>query len=128
MFRRPNMFAKTRRFVFSEGRFVSPRSLGNCLFPIRKLLTRGFDSNSFRLGVTTELRKHDRNALRRPLCRTRHQGRVGEEDYGVGSFSYPQAFVRRTDPPPGCEPAPRHQQRSAVRSIPSRFYWATTAN
>lgn len=35
------------------------RSVGNCLFRLRYLLTRASDSNSFGAGVTNELKKHD---------------------------------------------------------------------
>lgn len=44
-----------------------PRRFGNCLFPLRNLLTRAFDSTSFRVGVTNKSRKHDCDTLHRPL-------------------------------------------------------------
>ena len=43
------------------------RRFGNCLFPLRNLLTRAFDSNSFRVGVTNKSRKHDCDTFHRPL-------------------------------------------------------------
>lgn len=98
------------------------------LFRLTKLLTRALDSNNFCRGVTDRKRNHGCDAFHPTLCRPWHQGWFGEKDHGIDSLSCLEAVIRRTYSPPGRQPSSRHQQRPALRSVPSCFYWATTAN